>query len=152
MNLWPGILASCFPTSDPNFLLQPRISLFLNPFPQSLSSISPAPCPCIPFICLTPIHGDRKVYRDLQQEQSDPDVLPRPAIGRWYSHRNLWASSLISTQLLSRANRGASRSAPTKMVMNPNCSSGRQGVSGPGPSPLLFQAPRGPIHTQGTRC
>ena len=33
---------------------------------------------------------------------------------------NFWASSLISTQLLRRAKRGASGKAATKIVMNPN--------------------------------
>ena len=36
------------------------------------------------------------------------------------SQTNFWASSLISTQLLSRAKRGARGKAATKMVINPN--------------------------------
>ena len=36
------------------------------------------------------------------------------------SQTNFWASSLISTQLLRRANRGARGKAATKIVMNPN--------------------------------
>ena len=36
------------------------------------------------------------------------------------SQTNFWASSLISTQLLRRAKRGASGKAATKIVMNPN--------------------------------
>ena len=38
------------------------------------------------------------------------------------SQTNFWASSLISTQLLRRANRGARGKAATKMVMKPNWS------------------------------
>ena len=36
------------------------------------------------------------------------------------SQTNFWASSLISTQLLRRANRGARGKAATKIVMKPN--------------------------------
>ena len=36
------------------------------------------------------------------------------------SQTNFWASSLISTQLLRRAKRGARGKAATKIVMNPN--------------------------------
>lgn len=44
------------------------------------------------------------------------------ATGRRVSHTNLWASSRISTQLFSRANRGASGKAATNIVIKPNCS------------------------------
>ena len=40
------------------------------------------------------------------------------------SQTNFWASSLISTQLLRRANKGARGKAATKIVMKPNWRTG----------------------------
>ena len=51
-----------------------------------------------------------------------PMFSARSATARRVSHTNFFASSRISTQLLSRANSGARGKAATKMVMKPNWS------------------------------
>ena len=43
------------------------------------------------------------------------------ATGLLVSHTNFWASSLISTQLFNKANKGANGKAATNIVINPNC-------------------------------
>lgn len=49
-----------------------------------------------------------------------PMSWARSTTGRRYSVTNFWASKRISTQLLTRAKRGARGQAATKMVMKPN--------------------------------
>ena len=54
-----------------------------------------------------------------------PMFSARSATARRVSQTNFCASSRISTQLLSSAKKGARGKAATKMVMKPNCKTGR---------------------------
>ena len=124
-SLCPRILAFCpyFPISHPDFQPQP-------PFPysrassQSLIFISPSD-PVFPSLPPSPhIHDDRKVGNGFKQEQPDPNALGPLSHQPPVLAQNFWVSGRISTQLLSRANRGAGGKAATKMVMNLDRSTG----------------------------
>ena len=57
-----------------------------------------------------------------------PMSWARSATGLLVSQTNFWASSLISTQLFSKANKGASGKAATNIVIKPNCNTERNNI------------------------